>query len=186
MSSVKRCIVEGCTSSYRSGGYCIRHREEALSSGELTDLRYRQNRPQLEVVMCRVDGCEQIAKYRGKRLCMKHYLRIWTYGSTELPQPPSLAERLESGRQVSASGCWEWRGTRADTGYGRIGGEYTHRLAYEHYIGAIPEGYQIDHLCLNRSCFNPEHLEAVTQYENLRRQNERMRRDDRGRIIGAG
>lgn len=59
-------------------------------------------------------------------------------------------------------------------GYRRIGGRggrfvYIHRLAYEELIGPIPDGLQIDHLCRNRACYNPAHLEPVTQQENIRR-----------------
>lgn len=93
----KSCRIDGCTATYRSGGYCIRHREEAISNGTLRDLRYRENRPPLEVVMCGVEGCEQVATYRGKRLCMKHYLRIWTHGSTELAQPLLSLNALKLG-----------------------------------------------------------------------------------------
>ena len=46
---------------------------------------------------------------------------------------------------------------------------YAHRLAYAHLCGPIPEGLQIDHLCRNRACFNPAHLEAVTQQANIAR-----------------
>jgi len=49
------------------------------------------------------------------------------------------------------------------------GQQYAHRLAYERARGPIPEGKQVDHLCRQRDCVNPEHLELVTQVENIRR-----------------
>jgi hypothetical protein len=51
--------------------------------------------------------------------------------------------------------------------------DYAHRIAYEDAKGEIPEGYTIDHLCRVRNCINPEHLEAVTLAENIRRQKKR-------------
>ena len=72
-------------------------------------------------------------------------------------------------------GCWPWAGKTVN-GYGYLSRRrrddehlYAHRASYEQFKGAIPGGYQIDHLCRNRSCVNPDHLEAVTQRENLLR-----------------
>lgn len=66
--------------------------------------------------------------------------------------------------------CWSYKGTPNRCGYSRakIGGKevLVHRLAYEHYVGLIPEGLEIDHLCRNRWCCNPAHLEPVSGKEN--------------------
>ncbi len=69
-------------------------------------------------------------------------------------------------------GCWVWTGlTRA--GYGRIKDKghmvSAHRATYEHFRGPIPAGLQIDHLCRNRSCVNPDHLEPVDNRTNAMR-----------------
>lgn len=69
--------------------------------------------------------------------------------------------------------CWEWTGYIMPSGYGLTSrdGQKTsaHRANYEDFVGPIPEGYEIDHLCRNRACCNPGHLEAVTRSENQRR-----------------
>ncbi len=73
--------------------------------------------------------------------------------------------------------CWEWVGYINEHGYGKftIKGKGSvkclraHRLSYELFIGPIPGGLDLDHLCRNRSCVNPHHLEPVTRKENLRR-----------------
>jgi len=72
------------------------------------------------------------------------------------------------------SGCWLWMGAYDRGGYGRffLWGENctAHRVSYEMHKGAIPEGLQIDHLCRVHCCVNPDHLDVVTQQENLRRE----------------
>jgi HNH endonuclease len=70
-------------------------------------------------------------------------------------------------------GCWIWRGGRFHTGYGRVfrGGVVcvAHRVAYELAVGPIPKGLEMDHLCRNRACVNPAHLEPVPQRINTLR-----------------
>lgn len=70
------------------------------------------------------------------------------------------------------TGCWEWQGWK-HAGYGYLWhgqkNRRAHRIAYELLVGPIPEGLVIDHLCRNRGCVNPMHLELVTNAENLLR-----------------
>jgi HNH endonuclease len=72
-----------------------------------------------------------------------------------------------------AGGCWEWAGVRSKLGYGRFTygrkAHQAHRLVYELFVGPIPDGLELDHLCWNPWCVFPEHLEPVTHAENTRR-----------------
>ncbi len=87
-------------------------------------------------------------------------------------------ERLLSKVVVGDNGCWVWTGSRRRDGYcnfttchGRGNRKTTmvHRASYEMFVGPIPSGLTLDHLCRNRACCNPEHLEPVTQRENILR-----------------
>lgn len=73
--------------------------------------------------------------------------------------------------------CWEWSGTMYSNGYGmfalsrngssKVKYALAHRYSYEVRVGEVPEGLVLDHLCRNRGCINPGHLEPVTTRENL-------------------
>ena len=68
------------------------------------------------------------------------------------------------------SGCWLWTGPFAGDGYPTYGRrDYAHRLAYELWVGPIPKGLTLDHLCRTPGCIRPDHLEPVTLGENIRR-----------------
>lgn len=76
-------------------------------------------------------------------------------------------------RTVAAGSCWNWTGYVGTDGYGELNvrGEKiaVHRYVFREARGEIPDGMVIDHRCRNRKCCNPDHLEAVTNQENLNR-----------------
>ena len=71
------------------------------------------------------------------------------------------------------TGCWEWQGFCTKKGYGHKSYKGTtvraHRHYYEKLVGPVPDGLVLDHLCKNKKCVNPTHLEPVTNKENLNR-----------------
>ncbi|AKY03535.1 HNH endonuclease [Streptomyces phage Hydra] len=84
-----------------------------------------------------------------------------------------LPARFWNKVSVSESGCWEWAAYRDRHGYGAFYWEgkdrRAHRVSFSVLSRPIPDGMEIDHLCRNRSCVNPAHLEPVTQTENIDR-----------------
>lgn len=90
----------------------------------------------------------------------------------------SAWDRLWSKVVEGPNGCWLYTGSLSPRGYGQVNISVrprvlgrAHRLAYRLLVGHIPSWLVIDHLCRVRNCVNPEHLEAVTPGENVRRGN---------------
>lgn len=68
------------------------------------------------------------------------------------------------------TGCWIWFGATMSNGYGRFDQLLAHRFAYVQFKGEIPENCEVDHRCYMRACVNPDHLQAISRVENIRRQ----------------
>lgn len=81
--------------------------------------------------------------------------------------------RLAEAKGLSPDDCWRWQGTLTNDGYGLVTvgdkKKLAHRLSYTFFVGPIPDGQEIDHLCRTRNCVNPAHLEPVTHRENVLR-----------------
>lgn len=87
---------------------------------------------------------------------------------------PVMARLMAKVALRPSSACWWWQGhVSRTTGYGQASsnGRVTtaHRAFYEQFVGPIPAGMHLDHICRNRQCVKPAHLEPVTQGENNRR-----------------
>lgn len=85
----------------------------------------------------------------------------------------AIKQKLEDNIYIDFNGCWLWQGALNSKGYGhsRLADKkgLVHRISYEFYVGPVPSGLELDHLCRVRSCINPNHLEPVTHAENMRR-----------------
>lgn len=135
---------------------------------------------------CSVSECQRLVKCKG--LCSTHYMR-WRRDcnldstivvfATDLDR---LLSKIDKNGPIpdyapQLGSCWIWQAPTNAYGYGTfgVGGRtnqriyLAHRFTYEMFVGAIPLGLDIDHLCRVRNCVNPAHLEPVTRRDNLLR-----------------
>ena len=120
---------------------------------------------------CSVPGCER--KPHGA-LCPVHRWRLKKHGNVDRVSVIRGDDERRFLTKIAESGtCWVWLGERTREGYGRFAirsrNRSAHRWFYERRFGSLPDGLELDHLCRNKSCVNPMHLEPVTHSENVRR-----------------
>ena len=144
----------------------------------LPEVWAQPKRPRVEQARCTVEGCGTPTKYRAAGLCALHYGRKLRTGSVHLEARPPEADRFWA-KVVPTGFCWEWSGSHDNNGYGlftraadasgRKRTERAHRYAYLALVGPIPAKYDLDHLCRNPGCCNPDHLDPVPHAVNVAR-----------------
>jgi len=128
---------------------------------------------------CSIHDCGVVVRLKATR-CERHQ-NYWRLTGHDAPVANMLAPEYRFMNKIDRSGaetfagepCWVWMGTMWGANYGSFSMKrkriLAHRWAYAHFVGPIPEGFQIDHLCRVTRCVNPAHLEAVTPRENTLR-----------------
>ena len=133
---------------------------------------------------CSVPNCDQ--PHKGHGFCNKHRVRFRLYGDPLVTKqvPPDLSpvdRLLFYGWTVTDTGCWEYLGCRTQQGYAKVPAwkqdrtTVGARIAYEAWVGQIPDGAVIRHKCDNPPCINPEHLEPGTYKDNSQDMTSRGR-----------
>lgn len=115
----------------------------------------------LPVLPCPWDGCDRTFTFKCARA--RHVLAH-----------QSIGKRFFDKVQINdETGCWEWTGGKTHNGYGTFKPFSTtfnaYLVSYVMFVGPMPAGLELDHLCRVRHCVNPDHLEPVTRHENMRR-----------------
>lgn len=174
----RTCVIDGCEKRVfvQRNGWCSAHYSKWQKYGDPLAKRRGFPTPPCRIVDCATPG------NGGHGWCAKHYRRWYRHGdplATSRIVGDDLARfwsyvdvdgpvvREELGR------CWSWSGATSPDGYGILciakQTTYMPRFSYELEHGPIAAGLEPDHLCRNRNCVNPGHLEPVTHRENILR-----------------
>ncbi len=193
----RTCSIDGCEKPHEARGWCNKHYLAWRHHGDpLTDLR------PVRLPACSIDGCPGPVKSLG--WCGKH-LSMWyrhgdPLGATRLHGPPEVRfwARVNKDGPIPdyaphLGPCWVFAfNMTKHQRYGKIyltstSWKSAHIYAYEQLIGPVPEGLELDHLCRNRACVRPEHLEPVPHRINIQRGENHHRNKThchRGHLLG--
>jgi len=112
------------------------------------------------------------SRSRVSRWCVAAVTKSGVHNDRRLIQLHSktLVQRLFDRMGSPENTCWTWQGSLEDERYGSFAFDGTttkvHRLVYDTFLGPIPDGFEVDHICTNPACVNPKHLQVVSSSEN--------------------
>lgn len=170
----RKCDIEWCDRPHSGRGYCSVHLNRLHRTGTPYS---RREQKAMNPPTCAVPGCDDLEASRS--YCRRHYQNFLRTGDPRPYQELAVEEKIrrvgwdEVRVRPDLSPCWEWRGTRTDSGYGIFNSAvdgYTHarihRVVYELSHGPLDQGAVIRHECDNPPCINPGHLRAGTNWQN--------------------
>lgn len=161
----------------------------------MASVHFAPSKARWRVAWFRLDGTRARRQFRTEQEALDFAATITDERTPRRPGPDStgigskaadwtpdfVRDKVRSSTVVDDNGCWIWQPKGGTSGYaqvvrrvpGTLRSVLMHRASYEAFVGPIPAGMQIDHLCNVTRCVNPQHLEPVTSAENNRRRDAR-------------